>query len=184
MTVRGVTLCIVLAAGAAACSDTDDPQSATTTAAPASTTTTTAPPERAPSTTTTAFDPTSIEGEIEAAYLRSWDVYATAVYDLELDEAALAAVYAGDLLVVRRDEIARRISDERAALVLVDHDYTIELTGTDTAIVIDTYVNHQVLIDSHTKAPIEPDPDEIIVDAFTLRRSEAGWIAFDLERLS
>ena len=33
---------------------------------------------------------------MEAAYLRSWDVYADAVYDLVLDEEALAEVYADD----------------------------------------------------------------------------------------
>ena len=64
-------------------------------------------PERPASTTTTAFDPASVEGEVEAAYLKSWDVYADAVYDLVLDEEALAEVYAEDA-VSRRS--ARRSS--------------------------------------------------------------------------
>ncbi len=90
---------VVGAALLAACSS-DDPDAAptTTTSEPTSTTpsSTTTPPERPPSTTTTAFDPASVEGQVEAAYLRSWDVYAEAVYNLELDEAALSEVYADD----------------------------------------------------------------------------------------
>ena len=93
MTLRGVTLGTVLAVAVASCSGGDDPEAASTTIAEPTSTTTTAP-ERQASTTTTAFDPATVEGEVEAAYLRSWDVYADAVYDLELDEAALAEVYA------------------------------------------------------------------------------------------
>ena len=65
---------------------------------------------------------------MEAAYLKSWDVYADAVYDLVLDEEALAEVYAE---TQPRDRDGRRSSDAstkaRAALVRVDHDYTIDV---------------------------------------------------------
>ena len=43
-------------------------------------------PERPPhSTDTTVYDPATVEGEVEAAYLRSWEVYADAVWNLDYD---------------------------------------------------------------------------------------------------
>ncbi|MGK2947182.1 MAG: hypothetical protein ACSLFP_01290 [Acidimicrobiales bacterium] len=171
----------------AACAD-DDGTAATTTVPDvtttvADTTTSTTSPERPPSTTTTAFDPASLEGEVEAAYLRSWEVYADAVYDLELDEAALAEVYADEHLETKRNEIEGRIADGRAALVLVEHDYTIEFVDNQTAVIIDVYVNHQVLIDPDTKEPVEADPNERLVDATTARLIDGEWLMTDLTRL-
>ena len=97
-----------MAVAVASCSGGDDDAASTTTTLAPSTTTTTTAPERPASTTTTAFDPATVEGEVEAAYLRSWDVYADAVYDLELDEQALAEVYADE----HSDRRGRR--DQRA----------------------------------------------------------------------
>ena len=96
-----------MAVAVASCSGGDDDAASTTTTLAPSTTTTTTAPEREASTTTTAFDPATVEGEVEAAYLRSWDVYADAVYDLELDEQALAEVYADEHLQAKLDEISR-----------------------------------------------------------------------------
>ena len=96
-----------MAVAVASCSGGDDDAASTTTTLAPSTTTTTTAPEREASTTTTAFDPATVEGEVEAAYLRSWDVYADAVYDLELDEQALAEVYADEHLEPTVDEISR-----------------------------------------------------------------------------
>ena len=46
-------------------------------------------------------------------------------------------------------------------------------------------MNHQVLIDPETKEPIEDDPNEAIVDAFTLRLTDGRWrVVSDLERLA
>lgn len=177
--------CVLLALSAVACNGDADGSTATTAAErTTTTTTTTTAPERPASTTTTAYDPAAVEGQVEAAYLKSWDVYAEAVYNLELDEAALAEVYADPLLTVRRDEIAARVSDRRASLVRVKHEYEIQMTGDDTAAVVDTYRNHQVLIDPDTKQPTEPDPDTTIVDAFTLRQVDGRWVVFDQRRLS
>jgi hypothetical protein len=178
-------MCVALALGAAACGgDSDADARPTTTAAERTTSSsTTTAPERAASTTTTAYDPAAVEGQVEAAYLKSWDVYAEAVYNLELDEAALAEVFADPLLTVLREELRERIDEGRAAYVLVDHSYTIEMTGPDTAAVIDRYTNHQVLIDPESKTPIEPDPDKVIVDAFTLRRFADAWVVNDQRRI-
>ena len=188
MATWGVTAsCALLALGVLSCSGDDAGSAATTTAHEATTTTasstTTTAPERPSSTTTTAYDPSAVEGQVEAAYLRSWDVYADAVYNLRLDESALATVYADPLLTVVRNELTSRVADGRAALVRVDHDYKVEMTGPDTAAVIDSYRNHQVLIDPATKEPTEPDPDVVIVDAFTLRLTGDDWRVFDQRRL-
>jgi hypothetical protein len=182
-----VTLgCAVLALAAAACSGDDGDAGATTTTEAAATTTaptTTTVPERPPSTTTTAFAPTTVEGEVEAAYLRSWDVYAEAVYNLELDEAALSSVYADPYLPTVRSELASRIRDERAAFVRVEHAYTVDLVVDTTAAVVDRYRNHQVLIDAETKSPIEADPDEEVVDVVTLKLINGTWRVTRIEEL-
>jgi hypothetical protein len=189
VTVWGVTKTAAVAALVAVlagCSDGDGAAAPTTTGAPTPTTeatTTTTAPERMASTTTTAFDPATVEGEVEAAYLRSWDVYADAVYHLELDEQALAEVYAGEHLETKRSEIEGRIADGRAALVVVEHDYEIQFLDASTAAVIDQYRNHQVLIDPDTKAPIEDDPNEVITDLVTVKFVADSWKVSRKERI-
>ncbi|HEY9558466.1 MAG TPA: hypothetical protein VIR58_17135 [Acidimicrobiales bacterium] len=171
-----------------ACSDGEgDAATTTTTERPTTTTsstTTTTVPERPASTTTTSYDPAAVEGAVEAAYLRSWDVYAEAVYNLELDEAALAEVYAGESLEGKREEIERRISEGQAALVRVEHDYEVVLVDDHTAQVIDSFVNHQVLVDPTTKEPIEADPNEELLFNFRLELTPGGWRVTLIERLS
>ena len=162
MTAGSVTLCFALAMGLAACRD-DPDESAPTTEETSSSSTTSTAPERPASTTTTAFDPASVEGEVEAAYLRSWDVYADAVYDLVLDEEALEEVYAEASLEDRRRSEIEAPSRRRVELrwCAVDHDYDIERhLAPTTALVVDAYVNHQVLIDPDTKEPVEADPQQ------------------------
>ena len=107
MTSGRVTVCFALVFCLVACSDDGPDESSPTTDETASSTTTSTAPERPASTTTTAFDPASVEGEVEAAYLKSWDVYADAVYNLVLDEEALAEVYADDEPRDRADEVDR-----------------------------------------------------------------------------
>lgn len=176
---------IALVLGAAACSD-DDPEAATTTTTVEDTTTTsttTTMPERPSSTTTTAFDPASVEGAVEAAYLRSWDVYADAVYDLELDEEALAEVYAERSLTTRMDEIVGRIADGRAAYVQLDHDYDIVIVDGATAAVLDNFTNHQVLIDPDTREPIEGDPNEVLLVNFQMKLLDGVWKVTLIEKV-
>lgn len=171
--------------GSFACSG-DDGEAPTTTEADRTTTsedvTTTTAPERPASTTTTAYDPTAVEGQVEAAYLRSWDVYADAVYNLELDEQALAEVYAGEALKTVRDEIRRRIAERRPSLVRVAHDYRVTVTGS-TATVLDRFVNHQVALDPETLAPTEDDPNEQTLINFALKLSQGAWRVTLIERI-
>jgi hypothetical protein len=178
-----VTLCFAVALGLlVACSD-DSPEATPTTETTSSTTTSTAP-ERPVSTTTTAFDPASVEGAVEAAYLKSWDVYADAVYDLVLDEDALAEVYAEESLSGKVEEIEGRIADGRAAHVVVDHEYDVVMVDSTTAHVVDRFVNHQVLIDPTTKEPVEKDPNEKLVFNFTVCLGDDGWRVTYIERVN
>jgi hypothetical protein len=176
---------VVGAALLAACSNDGDPDAAsTTTLERAATTTTATAPERATSTTTTAFDPASVEGQVEAAYLRSWDVYAEAVYNLELDEAALTEVYAERSLDTRRNEIQSRIEDRRASLVRIDHEYQVAIVDSQTAAVVDHFVNHQVLIDPISKDPIESDPDERLLVNFQMKFIDGSWRVTLIQKVS
>lgn len=184
---RSAVVAMAVVLGLGACGDDGDPaptatdRSTTTTSEPA-TTTSTAPP-RPTSTTTTMFDPASVEGQVEAAYLKSWDVYAEAVYNLELDEEALAEVYAEPYLSLILSEVEDRIRERRAALVRVEHDYEIQLNGTDQAVLVDRYRNHQVLIDAEAKEPIEEDPNELVIDVVTLVKVGDDWKVARIEEL-
>lgn len=171
----------MLVAGIGACSS--DSASAPTSTTTHRTTTTSTAPERPTSTTTTTYAPESVEGQVEAAYLKSWDVYAEAVYDLHLDEAALAEVFTGEHLETKRSEIQARIDEGRASWVRVEHSYTIQLVDDETAIVIDRYRNHQVLIDPETKVATEEDPDVEVVVAVTVRLAGGRWQVSRIEGL-
>jgi hypothetical protein len=179
----GVTaLRLTLAALVLAACSSDDPEASTTTRETTTSTSTTAP-ERQASTTTTAFDPATVEGEVEAAYLRSWDVYADAVYDLVLDEDALAEVYARESLENLTAEIEERIAERRASRVLVEHDYQVDILDPTTALVVDAYINHQVLIDAATKEPTEDDPKNRLIYSFKLERIDGDWRVVLIQRL-
>lgn len=185
-TVRIVTgarlgIAIVLTTALLACAGDD----ADTDTAPTTTersTTSTSPP-RPTTTTSTIYAPGTVEAEVEAAYLRSWEVYSEAVYTLVLDEEALASVVGDPLLAHQREEIGERIASGRAALVRVEHNYEIELLRSDAALVTDTYVNHQVLIDPTGKGPIEPDPNEVMTDVFALSKMGGRWLVTDHRRV-
>ena len=178
---------VVLALVVVACSS-SGPKAATTTAGESTTTgsptTTTTAPERGVSTTTTAFDPESVEGQVEAAYLRSWDVYADAVYNLELDEEALAEVYAERSLGTRKTEIEERVANGRASLVVVDHDYEVIVVDEGTAAVLDSFINHQVLIDPESKTAIEPDPNQALVVNFQMKLLGGSWRVTLIQKVS
>lgn len=188
VTAWGVTVgAAALVLGLSACSGGSDAGSTTTTTTssrPVTTTTSSTAPERPTSTTTTMYDPAAVEGQVEAAYLASWDVYADAVYDLELDDAALAEVFAEEALDLRRTEIRGRIDESRASLVHVEHSYEVVVADTSTAYVVDNFVNHQVLIDSRSKEPLEPDPNERLLVSFRLKLIDGAWRVVFIEKVN
>ena len=128
---------------------------------------------KGPSASVTVTTLSAIEREVEAAYLKSWDVYADAA--LSLTTAGLEQSYAEPQLQRTRSDIEDRIQTKRTARFRVDHDYSIDIVGDDLARVHDRYRNHSVLVDPVTHEPTEPDPNTVITDVFTLRRIEGTW---------
>jgi hypothetical protein len=145
--------------------------------APTATTATTP----AASTASTSYDPLSAEGQVEVAYLRSWDDYAAAAFDL--DPAGLVDSYADAALDTVRAEIDRRSREARPAAVAVQHSYTITLDSATQATVFDEYVSHQVDLDGRTRTSIEPDPAVTIRELYTLRLVDRRWRVVAIERL-
>jgi hypothetical protein len=122
----------------------------------------------------------TVEEEVEAAYLRSWEVYAEAV--LELDPSGLEETYAERALQVERDEVARLKAANTPVRVRVEHDYSIAMTGNDRALVTDAYVNHSVLLDPSNGEPAEPDPNKQVTDLYAMRVIGGKWKVVHIER--
>jgi len=115
----------------------------------------------------------TVEQQVEAAYLRSWDVYAKAVRTL--DPSGLEESYVGKALETVSGEVRRRQSERRPAAVKVDHDLSIEIVNDTTAVVVDRYVNHSVRLDPTDSTPLESDPNERITESYNLILDEARW---------
>ena len=132
-------------------------------------------------TSTTARTTTtlSVEAEVEAAYLRSWDVFTHAA--LELDPRGLDRSYAGPALQLVEDEIARLTTDGHRVRYAVDHNYTIEVNN-DAATVTDDYVNPSVLLDAQTRQPLEADPHERLHERYLMSRMDGQWLVVDILR--
>ena len=125
--------------------------------------------------------PGTIKAEVEAAYLDSWDRYAEAVDALDI--AGLADRYAGAGLQTVLDEIARRRTENRPALVEVDHQVTITLEGFERASVFDQYLSQQVDIDPRTRLPVKPVEAVEIRELTTLELVDHVWKVTAITRL-
>lgn len=136
---------------------------------PAASVTTAAP---RPSTTSTSVALTP-EQEVEAAYLRSWEVYAKAVR--ELDPSGLEESYTGDALETVRREVERYAAARTPVRVAVDHQVTVQILKDGSAAVFDTYVNHSVFVDPVTGEPTEEDTAQTVDEAYSLRREGGRW---------
>ena len=169
---RRLLATLTVAVLAAACSGSDDPDPPSATVAPTPTT------ERTTS-TTEALTP---EEEVEAAYLKSWDVYAKAMRDL--DPSGLEASYAGEQLARTKAAVEAQAADGRPIRIEVEHDYVVELVAPGTAVVRDKYRNHSVFLDPSTGEPTEPDPDDAFFETFTLKEVEGTWKVVDILRES
>jgi hypothetical protein len=165
-----LALASVVLGGLSACGGDGDPGTPAA-SAPAGVTT---------SETTSTTDALTPEEEVEAAYLRSWDVYAEAVRTL--DPSRLEEVYAGQQLERTRAEVEDRKARGEPSQVSVEHDYVVQLIEPDLATVHDRYRNHSVLIDPDTGRPSEPDPDSTIYEIFTLKEVGGSWKVVDIVR--
>jgi len=127
-------------------------------------------------TSTTAHTTTtqSVESEVEAAYLKSWDVYSNAVRTF--DSSELASVYTGDALKLRLDEVARlKAANTPATTKVTHHISAIDFTNDSEAVVHDDYENHSVLLDGKTGHPIEQDPKSVVKRQYGMRIENGTW---------
>lgn len=164
---RLLTLCAVIAVASVACSSGDDaaesPSGTVATAAPETTTTT----------------ELTVEEEVEAAYLRSWDVYAQAMRTLDTKD--LGTIFVGAALELRENEVRRLKLANTPARMEIDHDFTIAIADDgQSALVVDHYVNHSVLIDPASGEPTEPDPNDIVRREYEMRLMEDRWLVTDV----
>jgi hypothetical protein len=117
--------------------------------------------------------PPSVLDQITAAYRRSWAVYAAAVRHLEVDR--LPRAFAGSALLLKRREVASLRAAGEAIRVRVEHHVEVALIDDRTAVVTDVLANHMVRVDPTSGRPLEPDPDDELVRAYTLRREGGTW---------
>lgn len=145
----------------ASCGD-GTPSSPTTTGGSAASSTIAAPP-------TTL----SAKAELLAAYDRSWEVYADALR--RLDPSRLPTAFAGSALRVAQEEVAEHKAKGQPSLVRVTHRARVLLVTATDGVVQDNYTNHSVLLDPVTGMPTEPDPNEVVYQRQSLKRSNGVW---------
>jgi hypothetical protein len=137
-------------------------------------------PSPTPQASPTALSP---RAEVREAYLSQWDVYATAARSLQTD--GLAEVFTGKALSVVRDEIRDLRRKGLAVRVEVEHDIKrVRIADAVTALVVDRYTNHSVTIDADTGEPKERDPNQIVLEAYTLKKVEGVWKVSEIARHS
>ena len=133
-------------------------------------------------TTTSSSVALTPEQEVEAAYLRSWDVYAKAVR--ELDPGGLDAAYTAEALETVRAEVERYAAADTPVVVDVDHDITVGVLTDSDAQVHDRYVSrtHRIRQDG---TPIDDPTDESTYEEkYRLKRISGRWVITGFERLS
>jgi hypothetical protein len=124
-------------------------------------------------TTPPSTEAQTVEQEVEAAYLRSWDVYAEAM--LELDPSGLDRAFAKKALDLRKSEVDALRAKGTPARMRVDHRVAEVSLREDVAYVTDNYTNHSVVLDPKTREPAEPDPNSSESRTYTLERIEGAW---------
>ena len=110
---------------------------------------------------------------MEAAYLRSWDVYAEAVR--ELDPSGLEEAYAKDALDLRKQEVADLAEANTPVRIDVDHNVAVEFLSERVAVVFDSYTNRSVRVDGDTGEPIDDDAPVVHRRAYQMERLGESW---------
>lgn len=146
------------------CGGNDDPGVPSATIAPTET----------PDPTTSTTEALTPEEEVEAAYLRSWEVYAESLRDF--DDSRYDEVYAEEALMSRQAELAKLKTANTPVRIDVEHNYSLQIVDEGRqAIVLDQYVNHSVLLDPETGEPTEPDPNSVVRRQYPLKRIDGTW---------
>jgi hypothetical protein len=139
-------------------------------------------PSQSPSTAEESPSPLGPNEAVKKAYLHQWDVYASAVRYLKVSN--LDRVFTGPALRVVHKEVSDLRRHARGVLVRVKHNLHVRSVGATTALVIDRYENHSVRFSQKTGKPTESDPNEIILEAYTLKKVQGLWKVSAIERQS
>jgi hypothetical protein len=119
-----------------------------------------------------------LEREIEAAYLRYWDVLRQAY--LNLDGSKLSEVSAGAELARQEQEIRDLKAQGRAAKLDIEHRLTFVEVSSERAILYDEYQNGSVFVDPATKQELPTkQPPETERISFEMRRVDGTWRVVD-----
>jgi hypothetical protein len=180
------TACLALAAvGCGGGDEGADPDTSSgTSAEPTSTTGGTRPSTTSTSqqpTTPTSHAPDTVEGQVEAAYLESWEITAEAF--AEVDSAPLAEAFADQALQYRTQDVEGLEVDGTAVRVEVEHSYVVGLISDTRAVVNDIYVNHMREYDQETGDFIEPDPNVRRGSSYLLELRDGTWIVIDINAI-
>ena len=135
-----------------------------------------------PPTTAAPALPVSVLDVVEAAYRRSWAVYADAMG--RVDASRLAEAFGASALILRQREVAALRRAGEAVSVRVDHHLDVVLVDAQTAVVTDVLDNHMVRVDARTGQPLEPDPGGTLTRAYTLREEDGTWKVTEAVALS
>ncbi len=119
-----------------------------------------------------------LEREIEAAYLRYWEVRSRAY--LNLDPSLLPEVLAGAKLAREEKQIRDLQAQGRAAKLDVDHRIAFVSVAEDRAVVYDEYLNKSVFIDASTgkelATSLPPTTEKVSVE---MRKLNGVWKVVD-----
>lgn len=179
--VLGLLLCLAVVTGCGS----DDGDDAGPRATVPETTTSTAPPTTTSTTTAPTFEPLladpalTVEEQVEAAYLFSWEIYLDAVE--RGDPTFLPLAYADEALEVVEAEVDSLVGANQRVRGSVEHAYAITVLDTGNAVALDAYLNHLVLHDA-SGSPLEPDPASREDDQYTLVLREDRWLVTEIVR--
>ena len=153
-----------------ACKDGGDQTDTVLTESPTAAATRTSAPEASPTSTP------PVEEEVSEAYLRYWEVYADAVFNL--DESRLPEVMTGPQLDRTRREIDSLRQRGRAAKIVVEHNsFIAELDPVaGTATIHDEYTNRSYEVDAATKQIVgQAAPGTVLTDTYFLVKEAGAW---------
>lgn len=173
----GAALSLLLVGGCGTADDAD-PAPPVTEPAPTSTTTASSTTTSEAPTTPTSHPPDTVEGQVEAAYLHSWEILLGALREPEM--AHLEEAFSARALALKRNELAELVAGGHAVEGSVEHSYNIESVGPDTFSVVDVFRNHLVLVDATTRRPLEADPNNRQGQTFTLQREGDRWVVIEV----
>ncbi len=122
-----------------------------------------------------------LEREIEAGYLRYWDVLSQAY--LNLDTSRLPEAMSGAELGRQEQEIRSLQAQGKAAKLDVEHRVAFPKVSQDYAVVYDEYLNSSVFLDPITKKE-RPNTAPVATEkiSFEMRKVDGVWRVVDARR--